>query len=112
MAKLDVNDILDLAVFVPKIVKAVQRAFGKEPGSVRKAAAMEATEDFIVITNRLAGREALTAEARALVDEAIEIGVRQKKLYEEELALVERMKAINGLLKAAVKKPQADGVPS
>lgn len=107
--KLDIGTILTLTQVIPSIVKSVQRALGKEPGAVRKAAAMEAATSAVALVNGLANREALSPAVIALVDEAIEIGVQQKKL-------VERMQQIDELVRASrgagvTSAADATGVP-
>lgn len=79
--KLNIGQILTIAQVIPGIVSNVQRAFGKEPGATRKAAAQEAARDVLVAVEGATGKDLLNdANFAALVDEAIEIGVTQMKL--------------------------------
>lgn len=98
--KLSLSAILTIAQVIPSIVSSVQRAFGKEPGSVRKQAAKDAAADIIVAVEGAAGKD-LVQDTRVidLIDEAIELGVQQMKI-------VNRLRDIDETI-AALRAPKA-----
>jgi hypothetical protein len=93
--KLSIGAIITLAQVVPAIVSNIQRAFGKEPGAVRKQAAKDAALDVVVAIEGVTGRDLLQNDkAQVLLDEMIELSVTQMKIGKRLLEIDEEIKAL------------------
>jgi hypothetical protein len=87
--------IITLAQVIPAIVSNVQRAFGKEPGSVRKQAAKDAANDVVVAIEGVTGKDLVQNDrAQVLLDEMIELSVTQMKIGKRLMEIDEEIKAL------------------
>lgn len=106
--KLSISDLVSLGGAVAGIVTNVQRALGHEPGSVRKAAAMDAASDTVALIEQVSKQDILNdAAVQALLSELIEIAVQQRKLYERTRAIEAQIHQLR-----ATSAPGPDGTPA
>jgi hypothetical protein len=93
--KISLGAILSIAQVVPAIVSNIQRAFGKEPGSQKKAAAKKAANDIIIAVEGATGKDLVDNErVQTLLDEAIELGVTQMKIVRRLQEIDDEIRAL------------------